>query len=734
MSAEADLAAPVAADAAFAVSLPSTPYPGLRPFDLGEWPIFFGRERMADEVIAQLIPKRVLVVHGDSGCGKSSLVRAAVMSRLEQEGARCGVRWRTCAALPREAPLWNLAEALAGLVDGAGEDGAIAMRRALNCGAEAPAAVAELLPASAGDRFCILIDQFEELFAHARRHGDDEACQVTEFLIALHAQAESKLYVVLTMRSEFLGACARFSGFAELVNATQYLVPKMEASDLRRAIREPSHLFDGTVSADLADRLIADAGGGQDQLPLIQHGLMSLHRAHVDTTGPWQLGLEHYPRTGGLSGLLSDHADEVMARSGPPEVVEAVFRELTEINAEGQAIRRPRTLAQLLAATGAGEADVRKVVDAFRASSVSFLKPYGDGPLEARDLIDVSHEALIRCWRKLADRKDGWLLQEFRAGLIWQALLVQADSFERDATNVLGPVTTDERDRWFKGRTQAWSERYGGGWARVEALIGASVRERDRERAEQAAMRRLEERAEVRKFWIRLLTVLVTINAGISIFALAQWRSARSEAKEVNEQSAALWAAREESEKLQSDVKRQKALQDQTEKSASTLKSAAAALTKVVENDPELARRLQSVTAVLTNQAESLTNAAVPPPPPPPPPTMTTLRVYIQIANEGQRAAALGFEKRLESGGEEPSKVIVPGIELVKAPASRNVLRCFRSEDCRSDGPALVARMNALLTAPQIVLEDQSARYGKSSSIRPRQFELWLAPGDVLLK
>jgi hypothetical protein len=149
--------------ASFTVRLPAAPYPGLRPFEKEEWPIFFGRERMADAVVARLLGQRVLVLHGDSGCGKSSLVRAAVLPRLEQENARGGVCWRTCVAVPGEAPLWNIAEALAHLgADNPGDDRVRAFRRALNFGRRAPAALAELLRAgeAGGMHVCILVDQF----------------------------------------------------------------------------------------------------------------------------------------------------------------------------------------------------------------------------------------------------------------------------------------------------------------------------------------------------------------------------------------------------------------------------------------------------------------------------------------------------------------------------------------------------------------------------------------------
>jgi hypothetical protein len=100
---------------AFLPELPSAPYPGLRPFEKREWPVFFGRERMTDDVIARLFERHLVIVHGRSGDGKSSLVRAGVLVRLEQSYARSGLDWRTCVAHPGDDPLGNLAEALGGV-------------------------------------------------------------------------------------------------------------------------------------------------------------------------------------------------------------------------------------------------------------------------------------------------------------------------------------------------------------------------------------------------------------------------------------------------------------------------------------------------------------------------------------------------------------------------------------------------------------------------------------------
>ncbi|ENO95153.1 hypothetical protein C667_20484, partial [Thauera phenylacetica B4P] len=544
-------------DAVFAIHLPARPYPGLRPFEQHEWPIFFGRERMTDEIVDRLLGHRLLVVHGDSGCGKSSLVRAGVLPRLEQESARGGVRWRTCTTLPRAAPLWNLARALAALDatregEGGGEGGdeglearTIAFRRTLNFGREAPAALAELLGCGPRNQVCILVDQFEELFEHARRHGPEEAALLAACLVGLLDAPPAGLYAVLTMRSEFLGACSRYEGFAEAVNRAQYLLPRMEHDDLMRAIREPAVLYDGEVTRELAERLIVDGGGGQDQLPLIQHGLMLLHDEGARAPGQavvgptpgapaWRLGVEHYRAENGLAGLLSAHADAVQARAErqcfggeATRVVEDLFRALTDINAEGQAIRRPCALERLVAVTGATESALRCVVDAFRADGVSFLKPYGHEPLRADELIDISHEALIRCWRRIAEAREGWLAREFRNGLVWRALLVQADSFERDPGNVLGATTTDERERWLRRRNPAWAERYGGGWERVQRLIAASVEARALRTAEREVAEKQRQEARRLRRRSRALAVGLSVLAFTSALGGLAWQQSR---------------------------------------------------------------------------------------------------------------------------------------------------------------------------------------------------------------
>ena len=216
------------------------PYPGLRPFRRDEVDVFFGREEQIDKLLAMLGRHRFLAVVGESGCGKSSLVRAGMIPALETGLlAAAGARWRVARTRPGEAPLRSLA---ASLLDPA----ALGLERAGQPAAEAflyatlrrgPLGLAEALadtPLPPRTQLLVLVDQFEEIFRY-RRHGDrDEADAFVALLLAAVARPEPPVYVVLTMRSDFLGECAHFAGLPEAMNDSQFLTRGCRGATARR--------------------------------------------------------------------------------------------------------------------------------------------------------------------------------------------------------------------------------------------------------------------------------------------------------------------------------------------------------------------------------------------------------------------------------------------------------------------------------------------------------------------
>jgi hypothetical protein len=156
-------------------------------------------------------------VTGSSGSGKSSLVHAGLLEALETGLlATAGPVWRFAILRPGGHPMTELAAALIMALGGARTEDDVALRRA---GLErGPLSLIEELrerPLPDGGNLLILVDQFEELFRYSSLAGREEAEAFVALLLASANEGSVPSYVVLTMRSDFLGRCAEFDGLAE---------------------------------------------------------------------------------------------------------------------------------------------------------------------------------------------------------------------------------------------------------------------------------------------------------------------------------------------------------------------------------------------------------------------------------------------------------------------------------------------------------------------------------------
>ena len=91
----------------------SNPFPGLRPFQLEESHLFFGREEQTGQLLERLSGTRFLAVVGASGSGKSSLVRAGLLPQLYGGTmVKTSVNWEIAIMRPGGDPITNLARSL----------------------------------------------------------------------------------------------------------------------------------------------------------------------------------------------------------------------------------------------------------------------------------------------------------------------------------------------------------------------------------------------------------------------------------------------------------------------------------------------------------------------------------------------------------------------------------------------------------------------------------------------
>ncbi len=479
------------------------PYPGLRPFRANETDIFFGRETLVTDLIKKLGDHRFVAVVGTSGCGKSSLVRTGMIGALETGLlAKTGARWRVADMRPGGDPLTRLAVALSkpfalGKERGADVDNDLAvgmLRAELRRGPRALDEILQDTPLPPETNLLILVDQFEEIFRY-RKEGDIADADAFVSLLLEATRAAVPVYVVITMRSDFLGDCALFEGLPEALNRGQFLVPRLTREQRRTAIERPAQVFGGDVEPGLVNRLLNDmetmrlqverspeGGPVPDQLPLMQHVLMRVwqrvdERVQADPAQPQVLTLDDYHAVGGLHNALSNHADEALASledSKQREIARIMFRLLTERGQDRRDIRRPTRYRRVCGAVKAEPAEVNPVIEAFRRPDRSFLTPPAGIDLQDDTVLDISHESLISQWETL----DVWADAEARAAEIYRDLLQRARRWEQEQEELLRGTALRRAHEWRKDHAHnaAWAEQYGGGHELVTRFIRASER------------------------------------------------------------------------------------------------------------------------------------------------------------------------------------------------------------------------------------------------------------------
>ena len=458
------------------MTIPSqpNPYVGLRPFFAQDSRTFFGRDEQISELQAILHSARFLPVVGGSGSGKSSLVRAGLIPRIGA-GFLVGDRdhWTTVICRPGDAPINNFATALAQAmgaplaVDGA--DGLEAnIRIALSGGARD--FILERLGARSS--MLILVDQFEELFAFRGASADDEqlpsdvrehlarrraeAADYVDLLLGLAETTEAPVFVVLTMRSDFLGDCDMFHGLPEAMNKARYLVPRLAREQMRQAVEGPALMVGAHMTARLVDRLINALGDRADRLPVLQHALQRTYDDWAIRGGAGPIDIEHFEAAGGLERALEQDAEAALG-TVDAKLAERIFRALTDTDVSLRRVRRPCRVRALAAATGADRAQVEAVIAAFRANDRNFLYLARDGEPD-NPRVDISHESLIRQWPHLA----GWVDAERRARDTYLRILASARSQADGERELMREREfTVQKGLWDGiGATAAWAERY----------------------------------------------------------------------------------------------------------------------------------------------------------------------------------------------------------------------------------------------------------------------------------
>jgi WD40 repeat protein len=415
------------------------PYVGLRYFREADAQFFYGRDEHVADLLTKLASNRFVAVLGASASGKSSLVRAGLLPELRSGMIPdAGPNWKVIEFKPGRDPIGELSFSLSE---------SLSIPNARSIVEEGPLGIVHAVQAASLDpltNILVLADQFEEVFrfereelAQGRGPAAAEACQsLVRRLLNAADHAAVRIYVLLVMRSDYLGECSRFPDLPERMSASLYLAPRLRRDQLQEAITAP---VGNRIEPALVQRLINEAGADPDQLPRLQHLLANMWTEAVGG----DISLHHYQAAGGWDCALENHLNGIYDGLSEPQqnTCRRIFQRLSETD-KGRAVRRSVLLSELTEVCGP---ESGSIVDKF--SAAGFLTQHSGA-------VDVCHECVLRCWTK-ASR---WLEEEVKARNLYLQLI---DRSKRKS----GVTRTDLRDvqKLFKpeGMTQSWALRYG---------------------------------------------------------------------------------------------------------------------------------------------------------------------------------------------------------------------------------------------------------------------------------
>jgi Leucine-rich repeat (LRR) protein/energy-coupling factor transporter ATP-binding protein EcfA2 len=514
------------------------PYIGLRPFEEADQRLYYGREEQVSSALTELEDHAFLAVVGASGSGKSSFVRAGIIPAI-REGFLLGkLEWQIAVAKPGLRPFESLADALC----------ASAVPEPSKCSPQI--LLSELRESSQGltaaHRKCgysptanllVVVDQFEELFAF-RRSGPaangvvprDEASAFVRTLLRATTDSQASVRVVITIRSDFIGDCEAFLELPERISRSQFLVPRMERTQMERAIFAPSRVSDHgfepfEFEEGFVNHVINDAGDKPDQLPLLQHALMRTWKVALKESRPPSrtcLTIRDYVETvGGIQDALSRDADAALGelQSDPTltHIAHEMFLLLCDFSSEGQLTRRRPTFGELQQVLGTSAASIREIVRVFRSDDRNFLVPSAEQLLDGALTIDVCHESLLRRWRTFTT----WLAAEVEKSNTFVSLRDRANRWPIQEPLLIDPALTVALSWRDSSRpTPNWAARYGGGLEKLLAYLEesahwkvAAAAEQERQQREGLlfARQRAEEQAASAARYRRIIQALTVI-------------------------------------------------------------------------------------------------------------------------------------------------------------------------------------------------------------------------------
>jgi DNA-binding winged helix-turn-helix (wHTH) protein len=331
---------------------PSRPYKFLDYYTEQDATLFFGREFEVETVCSQILAHRSFILHGRSGVGKSSIIRAGLMPSLKSDGHQVFV------IRSFTDPLQQMTSALS---------------RIAEIDAQAPrnSSLAELLQSAETARPARLVifflDQFEEFFSLL---PEEPRRKFIDTIADLIADESSPLRLVFALREDMLAEMSQLKSAIPEIFHHEYRLKRLDRAQAALAITRPASAVGCDYEPQLVERLLDDLSDEETidppQLQIVCDNLYDSRGASGELT------LSIYERLGGASQILAGYLERVLRRFNAAEL-QAVKEILTAmISAEAQrlVLRGAELDARMKSRAVGGPVRIEQLIDELVAARV----------------------------------------------------------------------------------------------------------------------------------------------------------------------------------------------------------------------------------------------------------------------------------------------------------------------------------------------------------------------------
>ncbi|MGB5714038.1 MAG: CHAT domain-containing protein, partial [Waterburya sp.] len=462
--------------------MPRSPYKGLKRFNAKDKDLFFGRERLINQLIQGVNQSNLVLVLGASGSGKSSVVRAGVIPQLEslaETPSYC------CLFTPNRDPFVSFHRSLLNPEADIFTESEVEF--VLQGNSNTFSKTAELFRSKQPQSQCLIfIDQFEELFTlcpnlETRRN-------LIQGIVDFAQDTNNSVKLILAMRSDFLEEFGAYPQFARIAEKNIKVVADMQAEELRQAIEQPAANHGIVFESGLVNEIIRDVQGQAGSLPLLQYTLDLLWQN--DDLSDRTLNISTYRQLGGVSGALQKHVNEIY--QGLPPKQQLATKQILLRLVDVVAIEQSEVLRTAVSKRAYKSEFTETQAETVKLLVNQSLLVSDDLQQEGQSTVEIAHEALLSSWAELKE----WI-RDARNTIALNNRLAEDATRWQELKNQNSPRALDELwsgsklEKAIELRKDGTFEVVLGGLGELaDEFIDASIDWRDKEQQEKVRLQR----------------------------------------------------------------------------------------------------------------------------------------------------------------------------------------------------------------------------------------------------